>query len=116
MAGLLQGAGFTLPTVDIDTITVCTDVITYPAHVLLQNQLLPQTSKHRYIILNFNLTFRHTTHAQYALHQISYPNAIALMEHLVNMGEGSASLNRSYAVGTDTFLAMAALYQGNCSL
>lgn len=28
------------------------------------------------------------------------------------MGEGTASLNRSYAVGTDTFLAMAALYQG----
>jgi len=44
--------------------------------------------------------------------QISYPNAIVLMEHLVNMGEGTASLNRSYAVGTDTFLAMAALYQG----
>jgi len=63
IAGLLQGAGFTLPTVDIDTVT------------------------------------------------ISYPNAIVLMEHLVHMGEGTASLNRSYAVGTDTFLAMAALYQ-----
>ena len=30
----------------------------------------------------------------------------------MHMGEGTASLNRSYAVGTDTFLAMAALYQG----
>ena len=28
------------------------------------------------------------------------------------MGEGTASLNRQYAVGKDTFIAMAALYQG----
>lgn len=49
----------------------------------------------------------------YVFVQISYPDAITLMEHLVNMGEGSASLNRQYAVGTDTFLAAAALYQGN---
>ena len=34
------------------------------------------------------------------------------MEHLWKMGEGSASLNRQYAVGRDTFIAMAALYQG----
>jgi hypothetical protein len=44
--------------------------------------------------------------------QISYPNAITLMEHIVNMGEGSASWNRQYFVGVDTFLAAAALYQG----
>ncbi len=34
------------------------------------------------------------------------------MEHLWKMGEGTASLNRQYAVGKDTFIAMAALYQG----
>eukprot|EP01036_Dinobryon_divergens_P032695 gene32696-42340_t len=33
------------------------------------------------------------------------------IKHLWKMGEGSASLNRQYAVGRDTFLAMAALYQ-----
>lgn len=44
--------------------------------------------------------------------QISYPNAIVLMEHLQHMGEGNASLNRQFAVGADTFLATAALYQG----
>lgn len=35
------------------------------------------------------------------------------MEHLTYMGEGTAALNRQYAVGTDTFLATAALYQGD---
>ena len=44
--------------------------------------------------------------------KIAYPDAFTLMEHLWKMGEGSASLNRQYAVGRDTFLAMAALYQG----
>jgi hypothetical protein len=34
------------------------------------------------------------------------------MEHVSRMGEGTASLNRQYNVGTDTFLAMAAIYQG----
>mmetsp|Transcript_4156 Transcript_4156/g.6611 ORF Transcript_4156/g.6611 Transcript_4156/m.6611 type:complete len:348 (-) Transcript_4156:125-1168(-) len=63
VAGLMQGAGFSLPTVDIDTIT------------------------------------------------ISYPDAITLMEHLVHMGEGSASFNRQFHVGRDTFLAMASIYQ-----
>lgn len=63
VAGLMQGAGFALPTIDIDTIT------------------------------------------------IGYPNALALMEHLVAMGEGTAALNRQYNVGRDTFLAAAAIYQ-----
>lgn len=62
-ASLLQGAGFALPTVDVDTIT------------------------------------------------IAYPDAFALMEHVQRMGEGTAALSRQYAVGSDTFLAMAALYQ-----
>lgn len=43
--------------------------------------------------------------------EVSYPNAFVLMEHLVRMGEGSASLNRQYSVGSDTFLSVAALYQ-----
>jgi hypothetical protein len=34
------------------------------------------------------------------------------MEHLRRMGEGTAALNRQYAVPSDTFLAMASLYQG----
>ena len=34
------------------------------------------------------------------------------MEHLGYMGEGTASMNRHYGVGTDTFLSMAAIYQG----
>ena len=38
------------------------------------------------------------------------------MEHLSLMGEGTASINRQYAVGTDTFLAMAAIYQGERGL
>lgn len=63
VAGLMQGAGFSLPTIDVDTVT------------------------------------------------LSYPDAFTLMEHLVNMGEGTASLNRQFAVGKDTFLAAAALYQ-----
>jgi len=63
IAGLMQGAGFNLPTIDIDTIMV------------------------------------------------SYPDAISLMEHLVYMGEGSASINRQFAVGRDTFLSMASIYQ-----
>ena len=62
-ASLLQGAGFALPTVDIDTLTV------------------------------------------------SYPDAFTLMEHLQRMGEGQASLSRQFHVGSDTFLAVAALYQ-----
>lgn len=48
--------------------------------------------------------------------QISYPNAIVLMEHLQHMGEGNASLNRQFAVGADTFLATAALYQGEAGM
>ena len=63
VAGLMQGAGFSLPTIDVDTVT------------------------------------------------LSYPDAFTLMEHLVNMGEGTASLSRQFAVGKDTFLAAAALYQ-----
>lgn len=63
VASLMQAAGFSMPTIDVDTIT------------------------------------------------ISYPEAFTLMEHIVKMGEGTASLNRQYSVGRDTFLAMAALYQ-----
>lgn len=44
--------------------------------------------------------------------QIAYPDVFTLMEHVSRMGEGTASLNRQYNVGTDTFLAMAAIYQG----
>ena len=44
--------------------------------------------------------------------QISYPDVFTLMEHLAQMGEGTASINRQYAVGSDTFLAMASIYQG----
>jgi len=62
-ASLMQAAGFSLPTIDVDTVT------------------------------------------------ISYPDAFTLMEHLGCMGEGTASLNRQYNVGKDTFLAMASLYQ-----
>jgi len=63
VAGIVQSVGFSLPTVDVDVIT------------------------------------------------ISYPDAFTLMEHIFRMGEGSASLNRQYNVGMDTFLAVAALYQ-----
>jgi hypothetical protein len=48
--------------------------------------------------------------------QISYPSAIALMEHLQHMGEGNATLSRRLHVGADTFLAVAALYQGKVFL
>lgn len=63
VASLVQAAGFAIPTVDVETVT------------------------------------------------ISYPDAFTLMEHLYNMGEGQAALNRQYSVGRDTFLAAAALYQ-----
>lgn len=43
---------------------------------------------------------------------VSYANAAVLMEHLVAMGEGSAAYNRRYSVGKESFLAMAAIYQG----
>lgn len=48
--------------------------------------------------------------------QVSYPDAFSLMEHLQKMGEGSASLRRQFHVGSDTFLSMASLYQGNASI
>lgn len=63
VSSLLQGAGFQLQTVDVDTV------------------------------------------------QIGYPDMFSLMEHLQHMGEGTASLSRQYAVGSDTFLAAAAIYQ-----
>jgi NADH dehydrogenase [ubiquinone] 1 alpha subcomplex assembly factor 5 len=68
IAGLIQGANFALPTIDIDTV------------------------------------------------QISYPDAFSLMEHLYKMGEGHAAHNRHLAVGRDTMLAMAALYQDQFGL
>jgi NADH dehydrogenase [ubiquinone] 1 alpha subcomplex assembly factor 5 len=43
---------------------------------------------------------------------VSYANAAVLMEHLVAMGEGSAAYNRQYNVGKESFVAMAAIYQG----
>jgi NADH dehydrogenase [ubiquinone] 1 alpha subcomplex assembly factor 5 len=43
---------------------------------------------------------------------VNYLNAAVLMEHLVSMGEGSAAFNRQYSVGKESFLAMAAIYQG----
>jgi hypothetical protein len=51
----------------------------------------------------------------YHLLQISYPSAIALMEHLQHMGEGQATFNRHLALGQDSLLATAALYQGKCA-
>lgn len=68
IAGLMQGANFALPTIDIDTV------------------------------------------------QISYPDAFTLMEHLYKMGEGHAAHNRHLAVGRDTMLAMAAVYQDQFGL
>jgi hypothetical protein len=47
---------------------------------------------------------------------VSYPDVFSLMEHLALMGEGTASVNRQYSVGSDTFLAMAAIYQGAISI
>ena len=47
---------------------------------------------------------------------MSYPDVFTLMEHLALMGEGTASVNRQYSVGSDTFLAMAAIYQGAISI
>lgn len=35
------------------------------------------------------------------------------MEHLEGMGERTASLSRQYQVGRDSFLAMAAIYNGS---
>ncbi len=43
--------------------------------------------------------------------EVLYPNVFVLMEHLVRMGEGLASVNRKLPVGKETFLAMAAAYQ-----
>ena len=63
IAGLMQGAGFNLPTIDVDTIT------------------------------------------------IGYPDFFSLMEHIKNMGENTAALNRQFNVGTDTFLAAASIYE-----
>lgn len=44
--------------------------------------------------------------------QVHYPNAFVLMEHVSRMGEGIASHNRHLTVGRESFLAMAAIYQG----
>lgn len=44
--------------------------------------------------------------------QVSYPDVFTLMEHLALMGEGTASINRQYNVGSETFLSMASIYQG----
>jgi NADH dehydrogenase [ubiquinone] 1 alpha subcomplex assembly factor 5 len=63
VTALMQAAGFSLPTIDVDTL------------------------------------------------QVSYPDAISLMEHLSSMGEGTAALNRQLHAGRDTLLAAAALYQ-----
>lgn len=54
----------------------------------------------------------HLDDKQIDFSQVSYPDVFSLMEHLARMGEGTASVNRQYAVGSDTFLAMAAIYQG----
>ena len=44
--------------------------------------------------------------------QVTYPDAITLMEHLQGMGEASAILTRRPYVSRETFLAAAAIYQG----
>lgn len=62
VGGLISGAGFNLPTIDVDTI---------------------------------NMT---------------YPNAMVLMEHLQRMGEANACVNRRPRTSADTFLASACLY------
>ena len=43
--------------------------------------------------------------------KVGYPSALVLMEHLYQMGESNASLNRHLHVGKDTFLATASIYQ-----
>lgn len=43
---------------------------------------------------------------------MNYPDALTLMEHLQAMGESSAVLGRRAHVSRDTFLAAAAIYQG----
>eukprot|EP01084_Bolivina_argentea_P035379 65631_1 len=43
--------------------------------------------------------------------QVSYPNALVLMEHLQRMGEGNSSIERRLHVSRNTLLAAAALYQ-----
>ena len=63
VGSLLTNAGFTLPTIDIDTIN------------------------------------------------LSYPNAMVLMEHLQRMGESSANIGKRQRVSIDTFLATASIYQ-----
>lgn len=85
VAALMQAAGFSLPTIDVDTVSVSGSY----HHNLAMCQLKRSFSK-----------------------QIGYPDAVTLMEHLWKMGEDSAALNRQYSVGKDTFLSMAALYQG----
>lgn len=43
-------------------------------------------------------------------HQVAFPNAFVLMEHLGRMGESSASVKRRKRVSRDTFLATACIY------
>jgi NADH dehydrogenase [ubiquinone] 1 alpha subcomplex assembly factor 5 len=84
IAGLMQAAKFALPTIDVDTI-----------------QVSPYSDYRCILCGNTNI-----------LLQVTYPDAFTLMEHIFKMGEGTAALNRQYAVGRDTFLAMASIYQG----
>ncbi len=81
IAGLMQAAKFSLPTIDVDTIQVRFQVKLGLLHFICRQQ-------------------------------ITYPDAFSLMEHIFKMGEGSAAFNRQYAVGRDTFIAMASIYQG----
>lgn len=83
IAGLMHGAGFSLPTIDVDNITVWFYVSSATGWVLI-----------------------------YFLAQIAYPDVFTLMEHLQGMGEQMATFNREYHVGRDTFLSMASIYQG----
>lgn len=43
--------------------------------------------------------------------QVTYPDALVLMEHLQGMGESSAVLTRRAHVSRETFLAATAIYQ-----
>lgn len=106
---LLQSAGFTLPTVDVDTITV--------SQIGRQKGGGPSTTRRegrkagrQAGMAEGGLADRRD--ATVGVYQVNYPDALTLMEHLQAMGESSAVLGRRAHVSRDTFLAAAAIYQG----
>lgn len=91
--GLLQAAGFALPTVDVDTITV---------HFV---QFV------RRAWTGFIIPSLCNQPTNQSIVQVTYPDAFVLMEHLQGMGESSAVLTRRAHVSRETFLAAATVYQ-----